>query len=147
MLTGNDALLPLTTCVLIGLLWYASMRARERAIAHAQRLCNRYGAQILDQSVVLHGLRPLWRGGRPRLLRSYRFDLSYAGNDRHRASLMLAGDRLVDYSLPAREEPLVEPARGDALKIAPAPRESGVDMTIVQGDNVVPITRGRRTLH
>ena len=147
MLTGNDALLPLAICVLIGLLWHSAMRARERAIVQAQRLCEQCGAQMLDQSVVLHGLRPLWRGGRPRLLRSYRFDLSYAGNDRHRGSLTLAGDRLIDYSLPAREEPLasVEATRGDSVRLPSVPRHTG-DIAIGVG-NVVPITRGRRTLH
>ena len=142
----TDALLPLSVCVAIGLIWYAAMRARERAIAHAQRLCAEQGAQMLDQSVVLHGLRPLWRGGKPRLLRSYRFDLSYSGNDRHRASLTLAGDRLIDYSLPARDDSLAntQVPHTDSIRIPSPPRVIG---GMASGGNVVPITRARKTLH
>ena len=140
----TDALLPLSVCVAIGLAWYAAMRARECAIAHAQRLCAEYGAQMLDQSVVLHGLRPLWRHGRPRLLRSYRFDLSYDGNDRHRASLTLAGDRLVNYSLPAREDPWADAPRSSPVAPLSEPRSA---TEIPSGGNVVSITQARKTLH
>ncbi|HJU07093.1 MAG TPA: DUF3301 domain-containing protein [Rhodanobacteraceae bacterium] len=142
----TDALLPLSVCVAIGLIWYAAMRARERAIAHAQKLCAECGAQMLDQSVVLHGLRPLLRGGRPRLLRSYRFDLSYSGNDRHRASLTLAGERLINYSMPAREDSSVatHTPRTDPVRVPSAPSITG---NIASGGNVVPITRARKTLH
>ena len=137
----NEALLPLSICVATGLLWYAAMRARELAILHAGRLCAQHGAQMLDQSVALHSLRPVWRGGPPRLARSYRFELSYEGDDRHRASLTLIGDRLVNFSLPAREEMFAGTAPPPAAPIirTPAP--------IASGGNVVPITRGRRTLH
>jgi hypothetical protein len=141
----NEALLPLSICVAAGLLWYAAMRAREIAILHAGRLCAEHGAQMLDQSVALHALRPIWRGGPPRLARSYRFELSYDGDDRHRASLTLVGDRLVDFSLPAREDPFAPVA-----PLAPVPRSAPPVRTpgpVASGGNVVPITRGRRTLH
>lgn len=141
----DQALLPLSLCIAAGLLWYAAMRARELAILHAGRLCAEHGAQMLDQSVALHSLKPLWRGGPPRLARSYRFELSYDGNDRHRASLTLVGDRLVDYSLPARDDPFAP------LSMQPSSQPSGAPdrspEAIASGDNVVPITRGRRTLH
>lgn len=138
----NEALLPLSICVAAGLLWYAAMRARELAILHAGRLCADHGAQMLDQSVALHSLRPVWRGGPPRLARSYRFELSYDGDDRHRASLTLVGDRLVDFSLPAREDPFapIPPS----LRSTPPAR---MPEPIPSGGNVVPITKGRRTLH
>jgi hypothetical protein len=142
----NEALLPLSICVAAGLLWYAAMRARELAILHAGRLCAQHGAQMLDQSVALHALRPIWRGGPPRLERRYRFELSYDGDDRHRASLTLIGDRLVDFSLPAREDPFapVDPVPASPNP-APPVRMSGPPA--VSGNNVVPITRARRTLH
>ena len=99
---------------------------------------------MLDQSVVLHALRPLLRDGRLRLLRSYRFDLSYSGNDRHRGNLTLVGDRLLNYSLPARIDPPITPGpRHDSIPPVPTPQVSGDGV----GGNVVPITRGRRTLH
>ncbi|HEY3520684.1 MAG TPA: DUF3301 domain-containing protein [Rhodanobacteraceae bacterium] len=142
----TDALLPLSVCVAIGLIWYAAMRARERAIAHAQRLCAEHGAQMLDQSVVLHGLHPLWRNGRPRLLRGYRFDLSYDGDDRHRASLTLAGDRLINYSLPARGDSWADTETPRAVSMAP-PSKPRIITEIPGGGNVVPITHARKTLH
>lgn len=128
-----------------GLLWYAAMRARELAILHAGRLCARHGAQMLDQSVALHRLRPLWRGGPPRLARSYRFELSYDGDDRHRASLTLIGDRLVDYSLPAREAESAPPIQ-QAGSRPERPALTTIHVLPTDG-NVVPITRGRKTLH
>lgn len=142
----DEALLPLSICVAAGLLWYAAMRARELAILHAGRLCARHGAQMLDQSVALHSVRPIWRRGPPRLARSYRFELSYDGDDRHRASLTLVGNRLVNFSLPARDDPFAPPdsppppARPEPRVPAPAPEAP-------RAGNVVPITRGRRTLH
>jgi hypothetical protein len=140
----DEALLPLSVCVAAGLLWYAAMRARELAILHAGRLCAAHGAQMLDQSVALHSLKPLWRGGPPRLARSYRFELSYEGDDRHRASLTLIGDRLVDFSLPSREagESAPPPSVATQSREIPAPRPG-----LPAGTNVVPIARGRRTLH
>lgn len=134
----TEALFPLSICVAAGLLWYAAMRARELAVLHAGRLCAQHGAQMLDQSVALHSLRPIWRGGPPRLARSYRFELSYEGDDRHRASLTLVGDRLVDFSLPAREDPFAP--------LPPLP-SAGASGPLPPGGNVVPITKGRRTLH
>lgn len=135
----NDALLPLIVCIAAGLLWYDALRARELAIAHARRLCTEHGAQMLDQGVALHRLRLRWRG-KPHLERGYRFEVSYAGNDRHRASLTLIGDRLVDYSLPTTDE-IVLGANTATLPSsrAPLPADSS--------GNVVPITRARRTLH
>lgn len=141
----DQALLPLSICAVAGLLWYAAMRARELAILHAGRLCAEHGAQMLDQSVALHSLRPIWRDGPPRLARSYRFELSYDGDDRHRASLTLIGDRLVDYSLPARDDPCAPaPPPTPSPQTAPPVR---LPESIPSGGNVVPITRGRRTLH
>lgn len=137
----TDALLPLAICVAIGLLWYDALRARELAIFHAVRLCAQHGAQLLDQSVALHRLRPLLRG-RPQLARSYRFELSYAGSDRHRASLILVGDRLIDYSLPAREDETLT-ATPEAVAAAIQKIGGATGST----SNVVPFNQGRKTLH
>lgn len=132
----SDALLPLAACIVIGLLWFDAMTARELALAHARRLCAEHGAQLLDQGVALQRLRPLWRGGRPRLARGYRFELSYDGGDRHRGSLTLIGKRLADWSLPSGQQ-----SSAITSASAPAPRLSDA------GGNVVPITRAPRTLH
>lgn len=97
----GDSLWPLLLCVAAGLAWYDALRARERAVAQAKRLCAEHGAQMLDQTVALHRLRLSWRGGRLRLLRGYRFELSYNGDDRQRGSLTLLGSDFAGYSLPA----------------------------------------------
>lgn len=143
----DQALLPLSLCVVIGLLWYAAMRARELAVMYAGRLCVQYGAQMLDQSVALHRLRPQLKGGRPQLARSYRFELSYSGNDRHRGSLTLVGDRLVDYSLPAREGEFPDTSRIADQRSSAGTEQSRAPLPRADGNNVVSITRGRRTLH
>lgn len=141
----NDALLPLSICIIAGLLWHAAMRARELAVLHAGELCARHGAQMLDQSVALHNVRALWRGGPPRLARSYRFELSYDGDDRHRASLTMIGNRLVDYSLPTRDDPFAAAAPLSSPPPLEPPRQPR-GPTFSDG-NVIPITRGRKTLH
>ncbi|MBS0432290.1 MAG: DUF3301 domain-containing protein [Proteobacteria bacterium] len=142
----TDALLPLSVCVALGLLWYTALRARERAIAYARRLCAGHGAQLLDQSIVLLSLRPLLRDGKLRWLRSYGFDISHAGTDRHAARMTLVGDRVIHYSLPVRED---TPA--DSVVPSPGPRtiapQRPASADTAAGDNVISIERARRTLH
>lgn len=143
----TDALLPLSICVALGLLWHAALRARERAIAYARRLCAGHGAQMLDQSVALQALRPLLRDGRLRLVRRYGFELSYAGDDRHAAQLTLVGGRLLNYSLPLREGSVPEVTVPPAMALGPVPLRPTPAGDIAIGGNVIPIERGRRTLH
>lgn len=124
--------------------WFHVLRLRERVTAHARRLCERHGLQLLDDSVALHRLRIRWRHGAPDIIREYRFDTSFGGNDRRTASLILHGDRVVGTSVQERE-PVAEPAPAPTpvSNHPPLPPASPADT----GDNVVPITRARRTLH
>ena len=122
--------------------WYHVLRLRERVTAHARHLCERQGLQLLDDSVALRRLRIRWRHGAPRIIREYRFDTSLGGNDRRTASLILHGDHIVGASVPGRE-PFADPAPVPTPHPAPLPSATPADT----GNNVVPITRTRRTLH
>jgi hypothetical protein len=131
--------LPLLTCIALAWAWYHVLRLRERATAHARRLCQRHGLQLLDDSVALHRLRLRWRHGSLHALREYRFDTSPDGHDRQIACMTLLGDRLVSVGLPQSTRP------------APAAPLPGIQPAAAHPsgytDNVVPITRARQTLH
>jgi len=85
--------------------WYHVLRLRERATAHARRLCEQHGVQLLDDSVALHRLRLNWRRGALHVMREYRFETSRGGDDRQPASVRLLGDRIVGESMPAPHHP------------------------------------------
>ena len=127
--------------VLIGS-WYHVLRLRERATAHARRLCERYGVQLLDDSVALHRLRLDWRRGALHVMREYRFETSRGGDDRQPASIRLLGDRIMGESMPGPHHPDAEVHAFRDVPDVPAARRAP------DGDaNIVPITRARRTLH
>lgn len=134
--------LPLLSIAAIAAWWYHVLRLREHAVAHARRLCERHGLQLLDESVALHRLRMSRKRGALRITREYRFDISLGGNDRRAASLTLLGDRIVGASLPERETPAA-PASVSPYDFSPPPSAPEAHA----GNNVVPITRARRTLH
>ncbi len=82
--------------------WSASRAAAERAIALGREACAAAGVQLIDQTVHATGMR-LRRGedGWLRVERSFRFDYSEDGTDRHSARMVLHGDRLVAFTGPA----------------------------------------------
>ncbi|MDO5506203.1 MAG: DUF3301 domain-containing protein [Pseudoxanthomonas suwonensis] len=92
--------------ILIGaaaMFWSASRRAAERAEQLGRDACRHAGVQWLDQTVHADGLRLRrhdngWLG----LERSFRFEYSEDGSDRHVGRLLLHGDRLVAFSGPTR---------------------------------------------
>lgn len=136
--------LPLLVFVLLGGSWYHVLRLRERATAHARRLCERHGLQLLDDSVALHRLRANWRRGALRVVREYRFDTSRGGDDRRTASITLLGDRIASASMPGHdgfEQGAPAPAGRGLRGTSPTPADVAV------GDNVISITRARKTLH
>ncbi len=81
--------------------WSASRAAAERATALGRDACASAGVQWIDQTVHATGLR-VRRGedGRLGFERTYRFEYSQDGTDRHIARLVLRGDRLVAFSGP-----------------------------------------------
>lgn len=105
-------------------LWQNSLRARDQARAIGHELCARAGLQLLDQSVTLSGLALARNGaGQLRLRRTYAFEVSIDGHDRHRGGLTMLDGRALSWSLPG----------GDASAAANA----------VSGSNVIALPSRR----
>jgi hypothetical protein len=88
--------------------WNAARAAAERAAVVGRNACQAAGVIWLDQSVHASGLR-LRRhaSGRLGLERSFRFEYSEDGVDRHVGRLVLHGGNLVQFSGPARAAQVV----------------------------------------
>jgi hypothetical protein len=87
--------------------WNAGRAAAERAGRLGRDACRSAGVQWLDDSVHATGLRPYrradgWLGWE----RTFRFDYSLDGNDRHAGRMVLRGDRLVSFSGPVTPAPV-----------------------------------------
>ena len=80
-----------------GFFWLDSLRARERALAAGRGACERYGVQLLDETVQFAQLR-LGRDdeGRLRLRRTYTFEFSDTGNNRRHGAIVMLGAQLQD---------------------------------------------------
>jgi len=80
--------------------WVDSLRARERALAAGRGACQRYGVQLLDETVQFAKLR-LARDdeGRLRLRRTYTFEFSDTGNNRRHGAIVMLGADLQDMHL------------------------------------------------
>ena len=80
--------------------WIDSLRARERALAAGRGACERYGVQLLDETVQFARLR-LARDdeGRLRLRRTYTFEFSDTGNNRRHGAIVMLGAQLQDMQL------------------------------------------------
>jgi len=91
----------LTTVIGLGLLalavwfWADSARTRELTLQHCAQACREANVQFLDQTVALAGLR-LGRDARQRLrmLRTYSFEFSTSGQDRHQGLAVVLGNRI-----------------------------------------------------
>jgi hypothetical protein len=80
--------------------WIDSLGARERALAAGRRACERYGVQLLDETVQFSRLR-LARDaeGRIRLQRTYTFEFSETGDNRRHGAIVMLGGELQDLRL------------------------------------------------
>lgn len=110
-------LTPLLALIVFGslaLLWAESRAASELAQRLGRDACAAAGVQWLDHSVMLTrlGLRRDDEG-RLRVLRQYRFDYSWRGDDRQQGSLALLGRRLQWISAPQ------PPARPQVIDVDP----------------------------
>ncbi len=87
-----DALLPLLILVALLATWATSLRARERALKATAEACKELGTELLDETVELTGIRPVWEpSGRIYLQRRYGFEFTPDGQQRLRGWLVLAG--------------------------------------------------------
>lgn len=86
--------------------WSAGRAAAERAEAVGRDACRAAGVQWLDQSVHAIGLRLIRReSGWLGFERTFRFDYSIDGEDRHVGRLVLRDGRLVAFSGPVARAP------------------------------------------
>jgi hypothetical protein len=80
--------------------WVDTLRVRERALAAGRRACERYGVQLLDETVQfsrLHLARD--EEGRLRLRRTYTFEFSETGDNRRHGAIVMLGGELQDLRL------------------------------------------------
>ena len=93
----------LLVAIALGYAWWSSARtAAERAEDVGRNACHAAGVQWLDQSVHAIGLRPCrlpngWLG----FERTFRFDYSHDGIERHSGRMVLRGRELVSFIGPA----------------------------------------------
>lgn len=84
-------------------LFTAARAAAERAAEISRNACEAAGVQWLDQSVHATGIRLRRRDdGWLGLERSFRFEYSEDGQDRHVGRIVLLGETLVGFSGPTR---------------------------------------------
>lgn len=91
-------------CIAAAFFWWSSARAAaERATEAGRDACRAAGVQWLDETVHATGVR-LHRGsdGWLGVERTFRFEYSEDGGDRHVGRLVLRGKRLVGFSGPTR---------------------------------------------
>ena len=81
--------------------WNAARSAAERAVELGRNACRAADVQWLDQAVHATGLR-LSRGedGRLGFERTFKFEYSYDGIDRHVGRMVLRGDQLISFTGP-----------------------------------------------
>lgn len=105
--TGMPDLSTLTVLMIVGAAayawWNAARAAAERAVELGRNACRNAGVIWLDQSVHASGLRLRrhdsgWLG----LERSFRFEYSEDGIERHVGRMVLFDGRLVSFSGPVR---------------------------------------------
>ncbi len=99
--------------------WNASRAAAERAGELGRNACRAADVQWLDQSVHAIGLR-LARGddGRLGFERTFRFEYSYDGIDRHIGRMVLRGNTLVSFAGPgAARISAIRPDTDDAQDV------------------------------
>jgi uncharacterized protein DUF3301 len=80
--------------------WIDSLRARESALRAGRRACERYGVQLLDETVAFASLG-LARDeeGRLRLRRTYQFEFTDTGDNRRSGAIVMLGPELADLQL------------------------------------------------
>lgn len=89
--------------------WSAARAAAERAVDVGRSACESAGVQLLDQTVHATGLKLRRRtDGRLGWERSFRFEYSDDGIERHVGRLVLAGDQLVSFSGPTRSTSAID---------------------------------------
>ena len=83
---------------LVGLLflyWWNSWKFKGRALGLALEHCRQLNLQLLDQSMVIRGIWPIWdASGHLTLRRTYQFEFTSTGEHRYQGRIILTGMRL-----------------------------------------------------
>lgn len=86
----------LIVLILLGWLWFDSLKAREAAVRAAREACEVEGLQFLDDTVGIASIKPARDGeGRLKLQRAYDFEYSDTGNNRIQGGVVMLGHRVV----------------------------------------------------
>jgi hypothetical protein len=87
-------------------LWLDSLKAREAAVASAKAACRSEDLLLLDDTVAIARLRLARDGeGVLRIQRTYGFEYSDTGNDRHSGSVVMLGSRVLVINIRLRQGP------------------------------------------
>jgi hypothetical protein len=88
--------------------WINSLQAREIAVSAGREAAEKYGLQLLDETVAMARLR-FARDvmGRLRLRRTYQFEVSDTGAERLACSLVLLGNRVEALEIPPHRDNVV----------------------------------------
>ena len=88
----------LIIAVLLGIVmlyWWHSGAYKGRARRLTEQYCREHELQLLDQSMVIHGLWPVRKSdGRWDLRRSYHFEFTSTGDQRYHGIVVLVGLKL-----------------------------------------------------
>lgn len=88
--------------------WNSSRAAAETASHYSRKACADAEVQWLDQSVHATAIRPCrldngWLG----FQRTFRFEYSRDGSDRHAGRIVLRGQQLLQLTAPSKTQPAV----------------------------------------
>ncbi len=100
----GEALFALIAFMLLFFWWDSTRKAADRARELGRNACKAAGVQWLDESV--QQIKSRWTrsdSGWLTLERTYRFDYSHDGAERHEGRLVLREGRLVGFVGPTRE--------------------------------------------
>jgi hypothetical protein len=99
-------LLGLIALLLVGWLWFDSLKAREAAVRAARAACEAEGLLFLDDTVGITAIKPARDGaGRLRLQRAYDFEYSDTGNNRIQGGVVMIGNRVMLLNVGSRMPP------------------------------------------
>jgi hypothetical protein len=100
---STQELIALLLLALGGWALWASLKAREAAVAASRAACQNEGYQFLDDTVAIESVWPVRDDmGQLKIRRVYGFEYSETGNDRHRGSAILIGSRVAALELAPR---------------------------------------------
>lgn len=102
-------LLGLIALLLLGWLWFDSLKAREAAVRAARAACEAEGLLFLDDTVGIAAIKPARdSGGRLKLQRAYDFEYSDTGNNRIQGGVVMMGSRVMLLNVGSRMPPNVQ---------------------------------------